>query len=41
MKPSLKPLLWMAALIMLALTFMAYLQPGLVMDVATRLWSCF
>jgi hypothetical protein len=41
MKPALKPLLWIAALIALGLTFAAYLQPGLVMDVATRLWSCF
>ncbi len=41
MKPALKTLLWALALIALALTFTAYLQPGLVMDVATRLWSCF
>lgn len=41
MKPAWKALLWALALIALTLTFVAYLQPGLVMDVATRLWSCF
>ncbi|WP_309638733.1 hypothetical protein [Methylibium sp.] len=37
-----KPLLlWSAALTTLAAVFMAYLQPGLVVDLANRVWSCF
>ncbi len=40
--PLAKPLLlWSAALAALAAVFMAYLQPGLVVDLANRVWSCF
>ena len=30
-----------AALLTLALVFMAYLQPELMVDLANRVWSCF
>ena len=36
-----KPALLAAALLVLGLTFAAYLQPGLMLDLATRLWACF
>ncbi len=33
---------WYAAsLLVLALVFASYLQPGLMFDLATRVWSCF
>ena len=32
---------WSAALVVLATVFAAYLQPGLVVDLANRVWSCF
>jgi hypothetical protein len=32
---------WGAALVALAAVFAAYLQPGLVVDLANRVWSCF
>jgi hypothetical protein len=33
---------WYAAsLLVLALVFASYLQPGLVFDLASRVWSCF
>ena len=31
----------LAVLAALALTFAAYLHPDMVLDVATRVWSCF
>jgi hypothetical protein len=35
-------LIWgVAALAALLLVFMAYLQPDLVMQLATQLWNCF
>jgi heme A synthase len=30
-----------AALLVLALVFMAYLQPDLMRELSTRLWNCF
>ena len=39
--PWRRVLAWGAALLALGLTFMAYLQPELVVDLANRLWSCF
>jgi hypothetical protein len=30
-----------AALVALGLVFMAYLQPDIVMQLATQLWNCF
>jgi len=36
------PWLWrMASLVVLALVFTAYLQPGLMFDLANFVWSCF
>jgi hypothetical protein len=32
---------WGAALVALAAVFAAYLHPGLVVDLANRVWSCF
>ena len=32
---------WIAVLAALGLTFAAYLHPDMVLDVATRVWSCF
>lgn len=40
LKPFIKPLMWLLALVALALTFAAYWQPGVVLDVASRLWAC-
>jgi hypothetical protein len=35
-------LAWTAgAAVVLALTFLAYLNPHLALDLATRLWACF
>jgi hypothetical protein len=31
----------MAALLALGVVFMSYLQPDLVMQLATQLWNCF
>ena len=33
--------LWALAIFALGLTFWAYLQPDLILDLATRAWSCF
>ncbi|CAD5374649.1 conserved hypothetical protein [Rubrivivax sp. A210] len=33
--------IWAAALAALAAVFMAYLNPHLVFDLATRVWACF
>jgi len=33
--------LWAAALAALAAVFASYLQPGLVVDLANRVWACF
>lgn len=47
MKPMLhRPSLWramsaLAAAIVLALVFAAYLRPGFVLDMANRIWLCF
>ena len=32
---------WSAAALALAAVFMAYQRPEVVVDLATRLWSCF
>ncbi|HEY1394009.1 MAG TPA: hypothetical protein VFV25_11575 [Methylibium sp.] len=32
---------WAAALLALAGVFIAYLRPALIVDLATRVWSCF
>lgn len=32
---------WAAALLALALVFMAYLDPHLMVDLANRVWACF
>lgn len=34
-------LAWIAAGLVLAAVFAAYLQPGLAVDLANRVWSCF
>ena len=34
-------LAWAAAALALALVFLAYLQPSMVLSVANQLWSCF
>jgi hypothetical protein len=39
--PLLKPLAWLAAAVVLALVFAAYLSPHLVVDLANRVWACF
>jgi hypothetical protein len=36
-----RALAWAAAGLALAAVFAAYLQPGLVVDLANQLWSCF
>ncbi|HWH73261.1 MAG TPA: hypothetical protein VNV16_03245 [Methylibium sp.] len=44
MAPSSVPkrlLAWSAAAAALAAVFVSWLQPGVVFDLATRLWSCF
>ena len=43
MKPQAWPrIVWSAAaLVLLAAVFAAYLNPHTVMDLATRVWSCF
>lgn len=39
--PSLlRPALWLAALAALALVFMSYLQPELIVELGNRVWSC-
>lgn len=32
---------WTAAIVALALVSWSYTQPGLVVDLATRVWACF
>ena len=39
--PGLKLLAWLAAGLVLALVFAAYLSPHLVVDLANRVWACF
>jgi hypothetical protein len=34
-------LFWLAAAVVLALVFAAYLNPHTVVDLANRVWSCF
>lgn len=34
-------LAWAAVGVALAAVFLAYLQPALAFDLATRMWSCF
>ena len=34
-------LVWAAAAVALAAVFAAYLSPHMVVDLATRVWSCF
>ncbi|MDO9073116.1 MAG: hypothetical protein Q7U73_07605 [Rubrivivax sp.] len=36
-----RPLLWTAVAVVLAAVFVAYLNPHLALDLATRVWSCF
>ncbi len=36
-----RALAWVAAAAVLALAFSAYLQPGMVVELGNRLWSCF
>ncbi|MDP2004613.1 MAG: hypothetical protein Q8K45_02965 [Rubrivivax sp.] len=36
-----RPLLWVAAALVLGAVFVAYLSPHMVVDLATRVWSCF
>ena len=40
-KPLLRAVAWVAALAVLGAVFMAYLNPNLMVDLATRLWACF
>ena len=32
---------WTAVALALAATFLAYLSPGLMVDLASRVWACF
>ena len=32
---------WVAALVVLAAVFLAYLNPHTVLDLANRVWACF
>ncbi len=41
MKPALRLAAWCGAAAALALVFSAYLSPHLVVDLASRVWSCF
>ena len=41
MKPAVQVVAWAAVLSVLALVFTAYLSPHLVVDLASRVWSCF
>jgi hypothetical protein len=42
MKPRLlRAALWVAGVIVLALAFLAYLQPGFMFDLANRITMCF
>jgi hypothetical protein len=41
MNTRLRLLLWTAASVTLAAVFAAYLQPAMVVDLASRFWSCF
>jgi hypothetical protein len=34
-------LLWAAAIVALAVGFVAYRQPALMVDLANQLWNCF
>ncbi|RZT97888.1 hypothetical protein EV670_2288 [Rivibacter subsaxonicus] len=36
-----RALAWTVAVGALLAVFMAYLQPGVVVDLANRIWSCF
>ncbi len=36
-----RPLLWAAVAVVLGATFAAYLSPHMVVDLASRVWSCF
>ena len=39
--PLLRVAAWALALAALAAVFMAYLNPHLALDLATRVWACF
>ena len=41
MRPRTRVLAWAAAALALATVFAAYLRPGLVVDLANRVWACF
>ena len=36
-----RALAWAAAIVVLACVFAAYRRPGLAVDLASRMWSCF
>jgi hypothetical protein len=36
-----RPLAWAGAAVLLAVVFMAYLDPHTVVDLANRVWACF
>ena len=36
-----RSLLWLAVAAMLALVFMAYAQPALMVDLSNQIWACF
>ncbi len=36
-----RALLWAAATLALSATFLAYLNPTLMVDLANRVWACF
>jgi hypothetical protein len=41
MRPSPRAICWTAALMALAAVCASYLDPHLMLDLATRVWSCF
>ena len=41
MKPAVRIAAWSGVLGVLALVFMSYLSPHLVVDLANRVWACF
>lgn len=36
-----RALCWLAAAVALALVFMAYAQPALMIDLSNQIWACF
>jgi hypothetical protein len=41
MRPAVRLAAWAGSLSVLALVFSAYLNPHLVVDLASRVWGCF